>query len=283
MSESARKPHFLVVGHPIAHSLSPRMHRAAFQYHHIGADYHAVDVEYKDLESFISWINRDTFLGANITLPYKQEMIRVVDQVDPTVEAIGALNTLVKKNGTVTGYNTDVAGFTFPLEAYKNKLAGEQAIVFGTGGASRAVRYGLKQLGLNRLVLVSRNPGRHVMEEFDSDGNLIVCSYQNWHAYAEESVLIVNTTPLGMAPDLQSSPVKEDEIRWLRDSICYDLIYNPVKTTFIKQAEKAEAEYITGLEMFIQQGNESFRLWTGKTFPMKKIKTLLISVLEGNE
>ncbi|MEX0995010.1 MAG: shikimate dehydrogenase [Balneolaceae bacterium] len=279
VSEAARHPHYLVVGHPISHSLSPLMHRAALQHHHIEADYHAVDLEYKDLTAFISWMNKDSFLGANITIPYKQEMIRVADWLDSTVESIGALNTIVKKNGILSGYNTDVTGFRSPLESYENLLAGEQAIIFGTGGASRAVRYALRELGLSRVIMVSRNPGQHHPEEA-SDEHLVFSSYQNWHAFAEESILLVNTTPLGMSPDLQSSPIKEEEVHLLGDRICYDLVYNPVKTTFIKQAEKAGADYITGLEMFLQQGNESFRLWTGKSFPVKKIKKLIISALQ---
>lgn len=279
ISEAAQKPHYLVVGHPISHSLSPLMHRIALQYHRMDAGYYAVDLEQKDLSSFIAWINRDAFLGANITIPYKQEMIRVVDRPDVTVESIGALNTIVKRDKEILGFNTDVAGFRFPLRQHEDLLAGEQAIIFGTGGASRAVRFGLRQLGVRRLVMVSRNPGQQITP-VPSDDSLVVCSYQNWNAYADEAALIINTTPLGMAPERQRSPVREEEIKYLEGKICYDLVYNPVRTTFIKQAEKAGARCITGMDMFIHQGNESFRLWTGKSFPVKQIRKKLETVFK---
>jgi len=264
-SEKAGKPHYLVAGHPVGHSLSPQMHTIALDYHQIEARYHAVDLLPDDISSFIAWLNRDSFLGANITIPYKREFMQVVDELDKTAESVGALNTLVKKNGIITGFNTDVDGFISPLEPYFDQLEGETVILFGTGGASRAVVYALNQIGVSQVIVVSRNPGRAGLDE------VTLCNYENWHAYAEESVLMVNCTPLGMYPNIEDTPVNDKDGQLLEGKLCYDLVYNPIQTKFLKQAEQAGAEIISGLEMFIGQGDRAFELWTGRRFPKENI------------
>jgi shikimate dehydrogenase len=263
------EPHFMVVGHPIGHSLSPLMHSIAIDTHKINAGYIAIDLPPGDISSFVSWINKDVFLGANITIPYKREFLEVVDRLDVTAEEVGAMNTIVKDEHFISGYNTDVDGFLSPLKPFFGRLTGESVIIFGTGGASRAVKYALKQLDVEQLVIVSRNPG-----DLDA-GDDIICNYQNWQAYAEESVMLVNSTPLGMHPYIDKSPVSERDGYLLEGKICYDLVYNPLKTTFLKQAEQTGAETIAGLQMFIAQGARAFELWTGKLFPEEKIRKTL--------
>ncbi len=264
-SKEAGEPHFMVIGHPIGHSLSPLMHSIALEAHSIDAQYLAVDLDPGDTDRFISWINKDAFLGANVTIPYKREFLQVVDRLDDTAAAVGALNTIVKESESVTGYNTDVDGFLHPLKPWFDRLEGESVIVFGTGGAASAVIYALDQLGVEQIVQVSRHPGR-----LDT-GEEILCNYQNWQAYAEESVMLVNCTPLGMHPATEKSPVSEHDTHLLAGKVCYDLVYNPLQTTFLKQAGQAGAETIGGLMMFISQGARAFELWTGKAFPEKKI------------
>lgn len=264
-SGKADEPHYMVAGHPVGHSLSPQMHTIALKHYNIRARYLAVDLLPEDISSFIAWLNRDSFLGANITIPYKREFLQVVDDLDGTAEAVGALNTLVKKNGRIVGYNTDVDGFISPLKPYFNQLKGESVIVFGTGGASRAVVYALKETGISQVIVVSRNPGKSTLD------GVKFCNYQNWQAYADESLLIVNCTPLGMYPKIKDTPVLANEAHRLENKICYDLVYNPVQTNFLKIADGAGAETISGLEMFIGQGDRAFELWTGKRFPKEKV------------
>ena len=259
----------MVVGHPIGHSLSPFMHSIALKTHEIDAEYFAIDLEPTDTSRFISWINNDEFLGSNVTIPYKSQFLNVVDQLDETAAAIGALNTIVKNNGTVKGYNTDVFGFLNPLGKFSDELSGESVIVFGTGGASKAVAYALTQLGVEQIVMVSRNPG------LKSRDDVVMCNYSNWQAYAGESVMLVNTTPLGMHPNTKQSPVEEQDAHLLEGKICYELVYNPLETTFLKQARQYQAETIGGLDMFIAQGAKAFELWTGKTFPTQQISKAL--------
>jgi shikimate dehydrogenase len=263
------RPHFMVVGHPIGHSLSPFMHSIALKSHEIDAEYLAIDLEPTDINRFISWINNDVFLGSNVTIPYKSQFLNVVDQLDETAAAIGALNTIVKNNGTVTGFNTDVYGFLNPLKNISDELSGESVIVFGTGGASKAVVHALTKLGVEQIVLVSRKPG------LKSRDDVVMCNYSNWQAYADESVMLVNTTPLGMHPNTNRSPVQEQDAHLLEGKICYELVYNPLETTFLKQARQFQAETIGGLDMFIAQGAKAFELWTGKSFPTQQISKAL--------
>jgi len=273
-SDLANEPHFMVIGHPIGHSLSPLMHETALAYHGIDARYHAVDVLPGDLTSLISWMNRGSFQGANITIPYKRELLSVVDRLDNTAMSVGAINTLVKSDGELIGYNTDVDGFRYPLEAYADQLEGGTAILFGSGGASLAVRYALHQLGLEKIVLVSRSPGSVVMQGVE------LCNYSNWQAWAEEAVLLVNSTPLGMAPVIEESPVDNRDVELLEGKICYDLVYNPLETRFLRLAREAGAETINGLEMFIAQGDRAFQLWTGVRFPWDEVYRRIREELE---
>ncbi len=280
MTEIATGPHYLVAGHPIGHSLSPVMHQLALEHHGLSGQYCAVDVEPADLSSFISWLNRDQLKGANITIPYKQEFLQVVDRLDRSAERIGAMNTVVKTETGLVGYNTDIEGFLKPLEPYLDELQGESAIVFGTGGASRAVKYALWQSGIENIVHVSRNPGRFSIDHATDLGqDTVYCNYHNWQGYAKKSVILINCTPLGMEPDKDTSPVRPEEAGLLKNKICYDLVYNPLKTQFLKLASDYGAETIGGLEMFIGQGNRAFELWTGKRFPENNVREVLLNRL----
>lgn len=264
-SEEADRPHYMVVGHPIGHSLSPLMHELALRHHGLSGRYHAIDLEPADLQTFISRINRDELLGANVTIPYKRDFLTVVDRLDETARAVGAVNTLVKRSGELIGYNTDVDGFLKPLEPYAGRLSGAGAIVFGSGGASRAVIHALKLMDVSEITVVSRSPGSMELE------GVSACGYENWQARLEECELLVNTTPLGMAPDTGRSVIRDSEAELLEGRICYDLVYNPLRTRFLEQAEEAGATAIGGLEMFIGQGDRAFELWTGKRFPLNEV------------
>jgi shikimate dehydrogenase len=265
--------HFMVVGNPIAHSLSPLMHNLALRHHSINAIYYPIELNLNELSAFAAHLNKPTFKGLNVTIPFKQEFMSFVDELMDVASEIGAVNTLYKDNGKLIGTNTDAAGFLSPLEAYKGDLEGERALVFGTGGASRAVVYALEMLGMEEIILVSRK-GSLAAENRATE----VVSYDAWPDYAEDATLIVNTTPLGMAPHVDLTPVEEKYKDLLEGKICYDLVYNPLITRFLKQAEDAGAEVlIHGLEMFIQQGNESFKLWTGRSFP----EAIIRKELEG--
>lgn len=269
-------PHYLVVGHPISHSLSPAMHNIALRHHSIDAEYIAVDLSPESASDFISWVNRDQFLGCNITIPWKKQLLNLPDHLSPEVKAVGAMNTISKsKGGTIiSGDNTDIYGFTVPLQEYDELLDMGRAIVFGTGGSSLAVQYALMEMGYEEIVLVSRSPGLAV--PLKESAFTTVVDYTQWQSFADEAELFINTTPLGMGDKQNLSPINEVDSNLLPGKICYDLVYNPSETKFLTIAEKAGAKTINGLNMLIHQGSRSFQIWTGHTFPIEKVKTELM-------
>jgi len=272
-SEYSKRPHYFVVGNPVSHSLSPLMHQTALDHFQIDATYIALNLRQAEISTFAAWCNRDEFLGCNITIPFKNMLLDLVDVIDPSADEIGAINTIAKKNGKLTGYNTDVYGFLKPLEKFLDTLELSRAIVFGTGGSSKAVKKGLEKLGFVELVFVTRNPAG---KEINSDyADLYVCDYLQWTDYAPEASIIVNSTPLGMSPQTGNSPVQWKDVSHLREKVCYDLVYNPPETEFLKQARHSGALCLNGLDMLIYQGSRSFNIWTGKKFPVKLIREKL--------
>lgn len=272
-SSKSNNPHYLLFGHPVEHSWSPLMHNTALQYYDIDASYYAIDLRGNELVDLASFLNDPNFKGANITIPYKQTLFDYMDSIDATARQIGAINTIVKQEHYLRGVNTDLNGFVHPLEEYVYHIEGMAAIIFGTGGASKAIVAGLMDMGVEKIFMVSRSPGgKHFWEDKDQ---VKMVSYDNWMSYSDDAALIVNATPLGMHPKTDQSPVRDSEKQFLADRICYDIVYNPVETKFLKQADDVGAKTIDGLEMLIQQGSESFKLWTGKPFPVKKIRDTL--------
>lgn len=275
-SRFSSSPHLLLIGNPVSHSLSPVMHNIAAKHHGLSIRYYAVQVDEKDLHFLPAYLSRDDLIGMNVTIPHKRRMLRYMDEAAASCREIGAVNTVVKQDEKLEGYNTDVSGFSQPLRYFQTSLKHQRAVVFGTGGAARAVVFGLKDLKMDEIVVVSRNPDSKLV---DWPADTPIVSYDQWQRYAREAALLVNTTPLGMQPNIEESPVKESEKHLLTGKICYDIVYTPLKTTFLRQAEEAGATTISGLDMFIQQGNRAFELWTGKTFPVERVREKLLEVL----
>jgi shikimate dehydrogenase len=250
------------------------MHNTGLSFHGIDASYHAVSVSLSELSVLYAHLNSVYFLGANVTIPHKEQIIEAVDELTNEAETIRAVNTIIKKeDGSLLGHNTDAFGFTVPLEPFLDELPMDRAIVFGSGGATKAILYALKKMGYMEIIMVSRRP-----ERYQETDNVIICSYDEWTHYAGEADLIVNATPLGMTPNTASSPVSDDSVELIADSVWYDIVYNPRETTFIKQGKSVGCRTIGGLEMLVHQGAESFRIWTGLPFPTELIMNTLDEV-----
>ena len=275
-SPESNSPHYMVVGNPISHSYSPIMHNRALEYYSLTGHYYPIKLEENELTKFIAHVNDEAFLGANITIPYKQWLCEVVDELTEEANAIGAINTIFKKDGKVIGHNTDSYGFLEPLHEYWDDLPGESCIIFGTGGATKAIIHALQSLGVSEVILVSRTP-----KAGQDTGKLKYVSYDAWEYYAQDCALIVNATPLGMSPDIASSPVREEQEVLLNGKICYDIVYNPEDTLFLRQAKAQNAIVIGGLDMLIYQGSKAFEIWTGNPFPIPSIREELQRVIYG--
>ncbi len=277
-SEKSQLSHYLVIGNPVEQSLSPLMHNIALKQNKLGGEYMAVSLSHSEIHTAIAHFTSGSFLGANVTIPHKELFVDVVDELSDTAKEIGVINTIIKKAEKLIGDNTDAYGFIQPLQNYREELDGARVVIFGAGGATQAIVYALKKIGVKELVLVSRRPE---MYEASAEPEITRCNYENWTAYAEKASMIVNATPLGMTSNIERSPVADQDMEMLAGKICYDIVYNPVETKFLQQASSVGGTTIGGLDMLIHQGAKSFNLWTGLHFPIDDIKKALHEVLSA--
>jgi shikimate dehydrogenase len=282
MSEITGKTRLLgVIGHPIGHSLSPLMHNAALTELGENYVYVAFPIKPDDLATAIAGLESIGVVGFSVTIPHKQTIMPFLSQITPTAKLVGAVNTVWWTEQGWQGTNTDVEGFVAPLTELDRDWWKVKPVVLGNGGAARAVVVGLAQLGCPEIQIVGRNLEK--LEAFKNswsraDFNSELSVYP-WQALAElipSTALLINTTPLGMTPHLEQSPVEEDLMSGLSSSaIAYDLIYTPRPTRFLQQAADQGATIIDGLEMLVQQGAAALRLWLQKPVPVDTMRQAL--------
>ncbi len=283
MSKKHHRRLVALLGHPVSHSHSPHIQNAAFVASEIDLRYVALDVRPEYLAEAVTAMRTLNFAGANVTIPHKQAIVSLVDELAPTALAVGAVNTLVfsgpPDSVSILGDNTDVAGFLSPLEPYREALAGARAVVWGGGGASRAVVYALThEVGVSSIAVVVRNPEAFIDYDSISAGTgLTIIPWSKQGDIAAEADLLVNTTPLGMWPHVDDSPCASPTC-FHSEQVVYDLVYNPRQTRLLREAEKRGASVISGLDMFLGQAGASFRLWTGTDMPMDTARTALSAV-----
>jgi len=261
-----------VIGNPVRHSLSPAMHNAAFAAKGINAVYLAFEVI--DLEGCIRGVRSLGIKGMSITIPFKQDVIPLLDDVDGLARGIGAVNTVVNKNGYLKGYNTDAVGALRALEE-KTDLSGKKVAVIGAGGAARAIGFILKQREMD-IAVVNRSEARGM-----ALAESLCCRFVRLGELGNiKTDILINTTPVGMWPDVDESPVPQEALR--EGMVVMDVIYNPSKTKLLAAAEARGCTIINGLPMFIYQGAEQFKLWTGIEAPVgvmnRKVEKMLSSV-----
>jgi shikimate dehydrogenase len=273
-------------GDPVSHSLSPVIHNAAFRAAGIDALYRAVRVPDVALGAAVAGLRAEGILGANVTIPHKQAVVEHLDALAPEARAIGAVNTIVRGgDGTLTGHNTDAAGFLAPLDP--SALAGTHVLVFGNGGAARAVVYALLTAARPAsLTLAARHPERAEALAADLGGHqqgsaLRVVALPEAGPAVREAALIVNTTPLGMEPEVDATPWP-DAGDFHEDQTVYDLVYAPRHTRLLRDAGARGARTIDGLAMLVGQAAEAFRLWTGRPMPLDAVRAALDQALSGD-
>ncbi len=265
-----------VLGSPIDHSLSPLIHGNALNKIQSDWKYIAIQVPEEDVELLPELLNLSQFRGANVTIPLKKQVSEFVDFCDDEVRQTGAANTIYHNESGWGAANTDIHGFLFPLWERESFLSGSKAVVLGTGGAARAVCYALgEHLKMDWIFLVSRKPDQVDPETYPSTRRIEPVDYTRLPSILSDSKLVVNTTPVGMHPKMDKSPIPDEIAPLLKQKICYDLIYRPEKTLFLQQAEKAGGEPIGGLSMFVHQAAKSFQIWTGEPFPSEEAETLI--------
>ena len=271
-----------VIGYPLKHSLSPLIHNNAIEKLGLNYQYQPIEIKPGKFDTSISGLKIMKIKGFNVTIPYKEQILSYLDETSKEVNVIGAANTIVNIDGKYKGYNTDVIGIKVSLEDFANELKDSKVIVLGAGGAARAVVYSLiEHFAVSEIHLYNRTKEKaeKIKKQFSAKLNFegIACyKFDEAHIIenSQQTSLIINTTPIGMHPDVRNSPVNNDGL-FRKDKLYFDLIYNPLKTEFLKKAERKGGTAINGLKMFVGQAAEAFKLWTGKEFPIEESEELI--------
>jgi shikimate dehydrogenase len=267
-----------LLGHPIKHTFSPFIHNISFEIKKLDYIYLPFDIPPANLKNALKGIVALGIKGFNVTIPHKENILELMNDVSEEASIVGSINTVVNDLGKLTGYNTDVNGIFETLNPYKKKIAGEVVSVVGSGGAARAVIYALiRYFKPKKIFLINRAEQRAESLKNYFKAKMKYEAFKTKELFPpdlvsifNDSKLIVNSTPVGMFPN------KDDTITTLEDSfykdqIVFDLVYNPPKTRLLQIAEKKGAIILDGINMLIQQAAGSFKLWTGEDLPVENL------------
>jgi len=263
-----------LIGYPVEHSLSPTMHNRAFAALNLNWCYVPLPVLPERLGEAVSGLRALGFVGANVTVPHKEAVMALLDRVTSEAQAIGAVNTIVVREERSIGYNTDWQGFLTALSEGGFDPQGKRAVILGAGGAARAVVYALAHAGA-QVAILNRTAARarSLVQDFSSLFSSLLphslpLTPQTLEKQTAEAHLLVNTTPVGLWPEVGRSPWPED-LPFPDHLTVFDLVYNPRQTELLRQAQAAGAKVIGGLGMLVHQGAAAFELWTGEKAPVE--------------
>ncbi|MBW4465259.1 MAG: shikimate dehydrogenase [Pegethrix bostrychoides GSE-TBD4-15B] len=253
-----------VIGDPIGHTLSPVMHNAAIAELGLDLVYLPFPVAAANLAAALNGFAAIGLLGFSVTIPHKQAIMPLLNEVSAVAQAIGAVNTVCRTAAGWYGTNTDAEGFLAPLLALNRDWQSTTAVILGNGGAARAVVAGCAQLGFSRIQVVGRSSDKLAVlrQGWPDLASLTVHLWEELPLLLPNATLIVNSTPVGMHPQAEASPLSHAEIQQVQPAaIFYDLIYSPRPTQFLQQAAAQGATAIDGLGMLVQQGAVALSLW----------------------
>lgn len=277
---------FGIIGDPVEHSLSPGMHNAAFK--ELGLDniYVPFQVKAENLEDAILGAQSLGIKGFNVTIPHKKEVINYLDYLDIAAGLIGAVNTIeFGKNGAV-GHNTDGIGAVKAIEEV-TPVKNKKVVVLGAGGASRAITFQLLLSGVDNLIIANRTVEKAIELKTDLDEKLdhevrVSGLDEKLTQEIKDTDILINTTPVGMYPNIHQKPVLNAAMMH-QELVVNDIVYNPLKTGLLKEADKAGAKSISGLKMLMYQGVEAFKIWTGIEPPVEIFQSALMKELGLDE
>lgn len=246
------------IGERLPHSFSKEIHEKIGEY-----NYELIELTPAELQKFME---KADFSGINVTIPYKQAVIPYLYEISPAAEKIGAVNTVVNRGGKLYGYNTDFGGMKALIKKNKIEAAGKKALILGTGGTAKTASAVLQSLGVKSFKKVSRHP---------SDGEI---SYDEVYQNYADTELIVNTTPVGMFPKTDNAPIEVENFPNLRSLV--DVIYNPLKTRLVRNAEKFGVTAVGGLYMLVAQAVLAAEIFTEKSFGEDVIDSIYNDILK---
>ena len=278
----------VVIGDPIEHTMSPVMHNAAFG--ELGLDYVyvAFRVKSEELAGAIEGMRALNIRGLNVTIPHKVSIIPLLDSLDTLAEKLDAVNTVVNRDGTLKGYNTDASGFLQALLDKGVTPEGKNVVILGAGGAARAISFVLAERKANLLILNrleemdwAEELARKISSVFGQEVRALELQEANLRTALSKAELLVNATSVGMSPNTNLTPVPARLLR--PDLVVFDIVYNPIKTKLTTEASLAGCETVMGLDMLVWQGALAFEMWTGKKAPVDLMKKEAIKVLKSHE
>jgi 3-dehydroquinate dehydratase/shikimate dehydrogenase len=270
---------FGVIANPVAHSMSPLIHNAAFW--HLGMNRVYLPFLVDDVTDFIARFRELPVKGFSVTLPHKERAMESADEIDPETRRIGALNTLVERHGKLVGTNTDRSAALGAMEhalggrqAGVSPLKGKRVVLIGARGTARAVGVGLVDAGAKVKIL------NRTAEKAQALADELGCEWGPLDdlSVARDADVIINTTPIGMHPNVDESIVPADFLR--KGMLVFDAVYNPVETKLIREARSSGCLTVTGLEMFVAQAAEQFHLFTGEKPPVDVMRSVVEAKLK---
>ena len=260
MGSNSNEMLYCLLGNGIKNSLSPIIHNSFFQSNKLESYYTTLNVNSNDLKTILNTLCKLNFRGANVTIPHKTDIIPYLDSLDSLANSVNAVNTVLYENEKLIGYNTDVEGFMKPLRKNIQRFDNKKAVILGSGGASKAVLYGLINANCKELIILNRTieNARQIVTKLDSDIP-ISCHVLNQKTIDSLSDvdIMINTVPLHKTNTIL------DFHSDLGIKLAYDLEYLPKETNFIKQMKSLNADLIYGYEMLLSQAKLSFQIWTG--------------------
>lgn len=262
-----------LLGNPVAHSISPQLHNTISDMLGIDAVYIAMNIQREKVREAVEGLRTCGFLGFNITVPHKEAVIEYCDELSGDVELMGAVNTVKNANGRLCAYNTDGSGFIRALKLQTGQEAkGKKIVVLGAGGTARSISVKLAMEGAAGIFIINRTvqKAESIKEIINGKIRNIAFSMGYEEAYSnnviEQSDIIINTTSVGLHPDVEGCPLKENLIL-KKNQLVYDVIYKPEKTRLLKMAEGFGCKTANGLGMLICQGAEAYEIWMERVIP----------------
>lgn len=277
----------VLLGSPVAHSLSPSIQNAAFETAGLDFRYEAKEVAPEELAVTIASMRTNGWRGANVTIPHKEAVLPLLDEIHPSAVRTTAVNTIVNKDGHLVGHNTDMQGFMRDLRTEWQVQKTGRSLILGAGGGARAVAFGLAQEGLDLLIIArTAAQAERVAEDIRQNYAVEVATLpwigDSFMKATSQCSLIVNATPLGMTPNDRTSPWPA-EVPLPQAAFIYDLIYSPPETRLVQKARQAGLQAASGAGMLLEQAALSYELWTGLRAPRTRMREALENALAQSQ
>ncbi|MDY0408506.1 shikimate dehydrogenase [Virgibacillus soli] len=272
-----------LIGYPIEHSLSPWIHMKLLEETNLTGSYMLYEFPSDSFQNRLESLKMENLVGFNVTVPYKQKIIHYLDSLDETAKLVGAVNTVYNKNGSWVGYNTDGIGYTRALyntypNFYKNKE--NRILIIGAGGAARGIFFALAQAGFKNIDITNRTLSHaENVAKISADINTNLYSLKDVTKYLAHYDLIIQTTSVGMKPNVIETAISLDDIR--PSTIVSDIVYQPYTTQLLHDAQNMGAQLLHGHLMLLYQAQYAFEIWTKQSVSVEKLMEQLKQKLEG--